>query len=532
MTNTRILNVSFVFLLVIYNFFFWKENLGINIFLFSGMLLLLMKIAYPESFSSGPVRITLVGTLVTGLMVFLIGSEASKVAHIISLLLIAAFVHGNKMRSILFATLHLARHVVNLPVQFLRKKEALLNQRPFTKFLVRFIRLSMIPIFISFVFCLIYSGANPVFGEYAGKIYTMMESLFGDFIRSISFSRIFFLLFGALLIAGIVFRGEVSIFMMKDLSFNDKLERIKAGRKRKYVPVSSLTKEPVYPPSSPRFKSIALKNENRSGIILLCIVNAMLLLENLIDIRFLWFGFVVPDEFSLKAYVHEGTGLLIFSILLSISVLLYFFRRNQNFYPRNKVLRLLAFAWIIQNGILVISVFLRTYHYIDFHGLAYRRIGVDVFLLVTLIGLATLFIKIQKLKSSYFLLRLNTWSVYGAIVLLSLFNWDGWIAKYNLSHWNKGEVDIDFYLKLSPKVYPILYSHLAEIKAQMEAHKKNKVIWVRSLDIEQFKAELDYRRDKFLKEYSSHSWLSFNLEDYKAYQSLNTEGKELVEANY
>ncbi|HNP48942.1 MAG TPA: hypothetical protein PKL85_08900, partial [Bacteroidia bacterium] len=152
MTNTRILNVSFVFLLVIYNFFFWKENLGINIFLFSGMLLLLMKIAYPESFSSGPVRITLVGTLVTGLMVFLIGSEASKVAHIISLLLFAAFVHGNKMRSILFATLHLARHVVNLPVQFLRKKEALLNQRPFTKFLVRFIRLSMIPIFISFVF--------------------------------------------------------------------------------------------------------------------------------------------------------------------------------------------------------------------------------------------------------------------------------------------------------------------------------------------------------------------------------------------
>jgi hypothetical protein len=83
-------------------------------------------------------------------------------------------------------------------------------------------------------------------------------------------------------------------------------------------------------------------------------------------------------------------------------------------------------------------VFLRNYHYIDFHGLAYKRIGVIVFLALVLVGLVTLFFKIRDKKSFYHLLRVNAWAVLAAFTGLTTVNWDGLITRYNLSHWNKG----------------------------------------------------------------------------------------------
>ncbi|MBK6837494.1 MAG: hypothetical protein IPG90_03760 [Bacteroidetes bacterium] len=44
--------------------------------------------------------------------------------------------------------------------------------------------------------------------------------------------------------------------------------------------------------------------------------------------------------------------------------------------------------------------------------------------------------------------------------------------------------------------------------------------WVRNLDFEKFKERLDFRKNKFENQYNSHSWLSFNFSDYKAYKDL------------
>src|SRR5436190_305225 len=134
-----------------------------------------------------------------------------------------------------------------------------------------------------------------------------------------------------------------------------------------------------------------LERERRMGMVLLVVVNALLLVVNVIDISWVWFDFEVPENFSLKQFVHEGTWMLIISILLSILILLHLFRGNLNFYRRTHALKLLASLWIGQNFILGISVFLRNYHYIGFHGLAYKRIGVIVFLALVLVGLVTLY---------------------------------------------------------------------------------------------------------------------------------------------
>ena len=71
--------------------------------------------------------------------------------------------------------------------------------------------------------------------------------------------------------------------------------------------------------------------------------------------------------------------------------------------------------WVVQNFILGISVFLRNYHYISFHGLAYKRIGVIVFLVLVLIGLVTLFVKLRERKSFFYLVRVNGWAAFAVL---------------------------------------------------------------------------------------------------------------------
>ena len=49
---------------------------------------------------------------------------------------------------------------------------------------------------------------------------------------------------------------------------------------------------------------------------------------------------------------------------------------------------------------------------------------------------------------------------------------------------------------------------------------KTDVVSDESLDFEKFKKRLDFRKSKFENQYNSHSWLSFNFSDYKAYKEL------------
>lgn len=256
-----------------------------------------------------------------------------------------------------------------------------------------------------------------------------------------------------------------------------------------------------------------LERERRAGVVLLVLVNAVLLIVNLIDISWVWIGFTVPEDFSLKQFVHEGTWLLIISILLSIMVLLYLFRGNLNFHPRNATLKRLATVWIAQNFILGISVFLRNWHYISFHGLAYKRIGVIVFLALVLIGLITLYHKVRDRRSFFYLTRVNGWAWFAMLIGLTLVEWDSTIVRYNLKHDNPGEIDIDNYLAMSDKVLPMLYANLTQVEEQMSRHRNNRVRWVEHLDPVTFREQLDAKRTRFLQRVEGQHWQESNWAD-------------------
>ena len=256
---------------------------------------------------------------------------------------------------------------------------------------------------------------------------------------------------------------------------------------------------------------MALRNENKTGIISLVLLNVLLLGINVIDIIYVWFGSNYNNDINFSEYVHEGTGLLIFSILLAMMLLLFFFRGNLNFYKRNKWLRYGAYAWLLQNSLLVISVLLRDYYYIAHDGLAYKRIGVLIFLVLVLTGLITVFIKIYQRKTAYYLLKVNAWIAIIMLVLCSCIHWDETIARYNLAKKETIALDVKFLLTLSDKTLPLLQQNAEVLKNPIKIPGSEGESLYRSsyTPLELF----EKRKKEFAEQQGQYSWLSWNAAD-------------------
>jgi hypothetical protein len=203
--------------------------------------------------------------------------------------------------------------------------------------------------------------------------------------------------------------------------------------------------------------------------------------------------------------------MLIFSIVLAMLVLLFFFRGNLNFYTKNKWLRYGAYGWIFQNAVLVVSVLLRDYYYIQHMGLAYKRIGVLVFLLMVLMGLITVFIKIHQRKTAYYLWRVNGWFGIILLVAASCVHWDETIAMYNLSHKNAIPVDVKFLLSLSDKTLPLLEKNQdVLIDHRPAVDGEGEYVYRSQLSpLEVF----EMRKKVFFATQKTYSWLSWNGSD-------------------
>lgn len=266
--------------------------------------------------------------------------------------------------------------------------------------------------------------------------------------------------------------------------------------------------------------SLGLKKELQGAVFLMALINLMLLIVNVIDINYVWLFFKYNPSINLKHFVHEGTYLLILSILLSIGIMLYYFRQNLNFHPNRNTLKTLAYIWITQNVILLISVVIKNYHYIHYFGLAYKRIGVLIFLILVLIGLYTLYVKIGKLKSAYYLFRINTWAVYIVVTLASLINWDFMIAQHNINHPLKDNMETSFLLTLSDKILPEIDKRQEILNQSLEL---NTYI---SFGVMSYQEVYEKRVNDFLNRKKTTSWLSWNWEESKALEYYQSKKRE------
>lgn len=465
--------ISFTTVVLLFNTLFWGEQLGLNTLLFAGVIAcssFLKKTKQSESF-----YFSLAGLFLSS--IFFVYNNSS---FALTLTLISAFVtlglKDNQIRFLHNAILNsLIRFIHFLhPQHFINEWDGS-KQLKFEK-LTKYLTLSVIPILILTVFLFIFISANPKFYE----LYVSFWDNIAFLLEGLSFSRLLFFIWSITIASWLVYRYTNEVLAKSDFLYKDVIER--KSNTRNLTP----------------FKTIDLKKEFLSSLILLVMVNLLLLIVNIIDINWVWINFEYNHDFNISQFVHEGTYLLIISVLLSIGILHYIFRRNLNFFSKSPILTKLAYFWIAQNIILVCSVGLRNLHYINVFGLSNKRIGVYIFLIITLMGLLSIGFKIKNINSFSHYLRTNMWYAYIILVCSSAPNWDYIISSFNLN--STVVPDYGYLIQLSDTNIPLLENLYANLTPRQQLL-------------------FDKKKQLFLEDYNENeTWLSWDYASYKTFK--------------
>ena len=479
---------------------FYKQGIGFNLFLFDVLLFVSLLYTKHLNLKNNLQLITALGYIVTSICTVVSYSVYGYVIHFLALFLFVGTLNFEKARSMVSISGSAFYSLITAPIKFLR---TIFNTGIKDKKVGSIIwksRIFIAPIFIITIFIGIYSFSNAKFGSIIGNVGSWIQKGFDFMFTSINFGLVFTFIFSLFLGAFLWIRTKNKSLEQQDINASDTLVRTRQ-RVRRY------------------FKFTALTNEYKAGVFLLIVLNLLLLMLNSLDIYWVWFNFEW-NGFTLKEFVHEGTYFLILSILISIAIVLYFFRGNLNFYKKNKLLTYLSYAWLIQNAVLTISVGIRNYQYIEHFALAYKRIGVLFFLILTVFGLYTVYNKIRHKKSAFYLFKINTLAIYVVLVISSLANWDRVIARYNFTNANQSYIHLDYLANLSDKSLPILdlsKTQLQEIEQFQKSKFRNEE---NKLTYASYYRVIQDRKDNFKEKWEAKNWLSWNFAEYRAYQEL------------
>jgi hypothetical protein len=507
MTSSRIFPSFIVAGALLFNIIFWQEQLAFNAFIFDVFIIATVFYWYPRAKEDTTARWVLLAHLLCVVTLLWHNTLLSKIAFFSTQWLFIGFAQYQH-RSIWFAggsvSLNFLLFIVGF-IEMLRPGSRAQKKAPRGKW----IRFAIFPLLLLALFFLLYNLANGVLADWTSHLVDRLDKLLLRFFNVFSIPRILFLLFGFYVTGSLLLRTRLTDLEKKEASLRDQLKRIRSERTR---PLKGWWYDVILGVMGKLAKGmLALKNENTVGIISLVLLNLLLLVVNSIDITHLWINFTYTPNVNLFAMIHEGAELLIFSIVLAMLVLLFFFRGNLNFYTKNKWLRAGAYLWIIQNIVLVISVFIRDYHYIVQFGLAYKRIGVLFFLAMVLVGLITVFIKIQFKKTGYYLWRVNAWAGLILLVLGSTVNWDVYITRYNIAHRNTAPLNLPYLLTFSDKIIPVLEENrqvLREREKELNAQNTQLQRCTACID-----TILDTWKSNYLEEQHAFTWLSWNYTD-------------------
>lgn len=354
--------------------------------------------------------------------------------------------------------------------------------------------LSVLAFIIAIAFIILYSLASSKFGE-----------MVGDILRSLDFELIVLFLFG-LVFANFAFRQKTEKLMTYEKGKDETIER---KRKKKYL----------------RGLSQTLKNRNFFGVMLLGMLNIVLLAFNISDIRYVWL--YSWDGAFLKEFVHEGTWILSFAIIISQMIALLLFRENLNFYSRNRLLKILTMIWLAQNCFMALSVCMRNIWYVKYFGLAFGRIAVFFFLALVIVGLVSIMIKVSKRKTMYYLFKVNSYSFMVVIALSALVNWNVVIADYNFAHSDSSFIEYSFMATLDNSALPYLVKtkeELETIDRQQEAAMKFDTKMDYFISSKKYEILIKMKTLEFVDEYNSMSFLEWNYADEWAYRKLKESG--------
>ncbi|MFI5148678.1 MAG: DUF4173 domain-containing protein [Bacteroidia bacterium] len=477
-----------------YSYLFYRESTGLNFFLFSVLLCSCCAWINPEARRNMTWFFAALGSLITGFAVLYMGNVLAVTGNILSLALLSAFTvepRTSALSAWMYSAYSTVTSVVYMSASFFnyfsptgmpaeRQKRGL------------GIWVFILPLLALLFFFILYQQGNILFLDLTRKINL-------DFI---SMPWVLFSTGGFILMYSFFRYRTIPSMLEYEMKQGTNLERnVRSGKWiRKYLPLSQ---------------------EYKSGVIMLALLNVLTLLVNILDFRFLFLNGKLPAGIIYSEFVHQGTGMLMVSIFFAIALLLFYFRAELNFTKGRRILLYLTYVWILQNIFMIVTCFMKNNLYIHEYGFTYKKIGVIVWLLLVLFGLITTGIKLWTLKTNYFLFRVNSWLVYGTLVVSTLFNWDKLIAEYNIGY--AKAVDYSYLFTLSPNVLPPLMEsyHKGKAPAEIKNYNDERMAEVREVSGSiEFVPNLKFKLSAFLAEQRMISWKSTCLAKDKLEREL------------
>lgn len=482
---------------VIFPLLLHRQQAGLNILILNFLVVSLLYYTGRLNFKNRNVVIVSIGVLLTGLACLIHGSGHTVVISSLSIVILSGLAISpeiNILPNSFFASLV---GLFTAPYHYLK---GVFNNDLGVAFRRVLFYLSMVvfPLVIVVIFISIYSAASSYYNNLTAGFIGFLNDLSISFFQVIS-PPVLGLGIVGIIVGLILYFGKMTSFFT--LPFEAGSNIMQRRRKRFFG------------------SNTALRNELKMAVVIMVMLNLVIGLMNALDIFNIWFNFKW-DGGLLKQFVHEGTWLLIFSIFISIIIVLWFFRGNLNFFSQNRLLLILTKIWLIQNFILAISVGFRNFWYLYYFNLAYKRIGVYAFLVLVFVGLITVLIKVSRRKSLRYLIQINSMAAYLVLLSISFVNWDRVIAKFNTDRADKALFHYDFMVNLDSSALPILLAGQPQI-ASLESNQAQMFQYKTSdLTFDDYSNRIEYRKTLYLAGYPSMHWLSWNYADWLTYKSL------------
>ncbi len=454
-----------------YSMLFYKQNAGLNFLIFTILLSLMQVWISPHLIKNKLWILFATLSLFSGIQILIHSSSLAIFANLLTLIIQSSVIYSKTSLpvALLNGLYSLGSSVVF--ILFDTKAFFLNNNKQNAKNQGRKLIIYVLTVFLILIFLMIYKNINPLFEKYTRYIT----------FEFISFQWIIFTFSGFLLAYGFIKQVRIPHLDAWDL---DQKELLK--------PEEPLTEN---------------KNEKTALLLLFGALNLMLLAINLLDINYLYLGAGLPEGITHKQFVHHGVGMLILSILLGITIILYSFRGNLNFDKQNKILKLLVYLWLAQNLMMVVSTGFRNHMYIHEALLTYKRIGVYYWLILAATGLFSTALKIEFKQRAWYLLRTNSLVACLILTLSTSVDWDKWISDFNFSHIRYiASLDKKYLLDLSETNLKQLYT----IKNQPE-FEIDSVYHYNYRERYSNRSALDAKLYHFLLKNYLTDWRSFNL---------------------
>ncbi len=266
----------------------------------------------------------------------------------------------------------------------------------------------ILPVFFAVVFLIFFSVANPVITKGIREFFSFFFRLNVPEAGRVFFWLLFFAFAAAIML--MEFAGKTAMF-------EGALQFLREFFGMKPLAVSE------------QQSSLLASIMTRA----LVLFNLIFLVQNALDIEYLWMGAKLPEGMTYAEYAHRGAYPLIISALLAeMLVLIAFSERRCGpawIWPKR-----LVYCWLGQNIFLVGSSLLRLNKYVDVYALSYWRVAAALWMLLTALSLALLIWKIRANKSFHQLIEANIVLLTALTVFLCYADLPGFIAGYNVRH--------------------------------------------------------------------------------------------------